>query len=139
MPDNRETRRSKVIDRILDILFCCFRGNKKQSEINEDDLVVTRVYKSSSVLELRGNQEILPGFPYIPAKQSRSDVFILDEAKSRVIVDEKQANEKKYGTRRRDADTVHVVTDSGARNDVGGDTGDVVFEGSDGLEIINIL
>ena len=137
MSENIGNRRSKL-DRFLDCLLCCFRGNK-ESEINDDDIVITRVYRSTSVVELRGNMDIVPGFPYVPPKQSKSEIFSTDNTKSRVQEDEKQKKKCRYSRGNRNAVRNHVATDSGARNDVGGDTGDVVFDESDGLEIINLM
>lgn len=135
MPRNNATR--SKIDRLLDFLLC--RRNKTESEINDDDLVITRVFKSSSVVELRGNQGILPGFPYIPPKLSRSDIFNPDKAKSQVQEDKNQTRKSRFDRGNRNAERNRVMFESGARNDLGGDTGDVVFDESDGLEIINLL
>jgi hypothetical protein len=67
-----------------------------KSKINDDNLVITRVYKSSDMFVSQGNKEVLAGFLYISPKESNSDVFIKTKSTLPVRANKKQTTKSKY-------------------------------------------
>ena len=94
----------------------------------DDDIVVTRVYRSTSAVFLQEKSVIMPGFPYLP-KASKSDVFSGMDERVREKSGNKAANRK----------SMKVINDAAATFDIGGDVGDVSFNDSEGIEVITLF
>ena len=110
------TSRRSTISRILDSIFCCFRGEGGKGD---DDLVVTRVYKSAEALISHETRDVLPGIPYIPPVQTNSDIFTKSQKERPMIHHKKQ-------TIRSGSDVVDDIRNA-------------VLDDSDDLEVITIF
>lgn len=137
MSVNLNNSRRSALSRFLNFLCCCCRGSNDERDeqgIDADDIIVTRVYKSSSAVVLNEHLEIVAGLPYMP-KASKSDIDITRQTNDRQNME--RSNVDKRGKRKQKKNQIPLAPDTAATFDVGGDVADVNFDDSEGLEVLN--
>lgn len=116
--------------------FCCrndavntltgLHDNKEEGE--DDDIIVYRVYRSSSATNGQNAVDSLKSHPFAP-KTSKSEVFDFNNVNL-------STTRKTRGNRSRHP-TSNPEQENGAKEDVGGDTGDVIFDDADTLNVLD--
>lgn len=141
MSDLGTNRRRSVISKVLDFFRCC-RGDKveKFNSKNKkaDDIIVTRVFTSSSAAAFDNNFDITAGVPYIH-QRNRCDIFNTRTVIGNLQIQPKGQKLNKGTAVRSKSKCNQVEVDKAAGQDFRGDMSEVHFDNSEGLEVLTIF